>query len=386
MRRNIVKDKVFWSALSILCIVVFGGCENLLASIDKKTAPPNTPTNAVSICGNEENAVSWTSVTGATSYNLYWSTTTGVTTSNGTKITGVTSPYTHTGLTNGTTYYYVVTAVNAGGESSASAQASATPQVPIAGAPTGLGAVGGNAQNTVSWTSVTGATSYNLYWSTSSGVTTSNGTKISGVTSPYSHTGLTNGTTYYYIVTAVNAGGESSASGQASATPQVPIAGAPTGLGAVGGNAQSTVSWTSVTGATSYNLYWSTTSGVTTSNGTKIPGVTSPYTHTGLTNGTTYYYIVTAVNAGGESSASAQASATPQVPIAGAPTGLGAVGGNAQNTVSWTSVTGATSYNLYWSTSSGVTTSNGTKISSVTSPYTCSLPRFFPTHSRAAFH
>jgi len=85
----------------------------------------------------------------------------------------------------------------------------------------------------------------------------------------------------------------------------------PTGLAASAGNTLNTISWSAVSGATSYNLYWSTTAGVTTSTGTKITGVTSPYSHTGLTNGTTYYYIVTAVNAGGEGSAGAEVSATP---------------------------------------------------------------------------
>ncbi|MBI3585179.1 MAG: hypothetical protein HY096_14680 [Nitrospinae bacterium] len=84
--------------------------------------------------------------------------------------------------------------------------------------------------------------------------------------------------------------------------------------GTVGGStttaASTTISWNSVSGATSYNIYWSTTSGVTTSNGTKITNATSPYTHTGLTSGTTYYYVVTAVNSSGESSVSSQVSAT----------------------------------------------------------------------------
>jgi len=71
------------------------------------------------------------------------------------------------------------------------------------------------------------------------------------------------------------------------------------------------ISWSSVSGATSYNIYWSTTSGVTKTTGTKITGGTSPYTHTGLTNGTTYYYVVTAVNSYGESSESSQVTGTP---------------------------------------------------------------------------
>lgn len=84
----------------------------------------------------------------------------------------------------------------------------------------------------------------------------------------------------------------------------------PTGASATAGNGQITISWNAVTGATSYNIYWSTTSGVTKTSGTKISNATSPYTHTGRTNGTTYYYIVTAVNSSGESMASSQASAT----------------------------------------------------------------------------
>lgn len=94
-----------------------------------------------------------------------------------------------------------------------------------------------------------------------------------------------------------------------STTPTNPVPNPPTGLTVTAGNAQSTITWTVVTGATSYNLYWSTTSTVTTAS-SKIENIPSPFVHTGLTNGTTYYYILTALNATGESVPSAQMSAT----------------------------------------------------------------------------
>lgn len=72
---------------------------------------------------------------------------------------------------------------------------------------------------------------------------------------------------------------------------------APTGLIAASGNGQNTITWDAVQAATSYNIYWADTSGVTKTSGTKIPGIsTNSYTHTGLTNRINYYYIVTSVN------------------------------------------------------------------------------------------
>jgi hypothetical protein len=213
-------------------------------------------------------------------------------------------------------------------------------------APTGVSATAGNAQVTISWSAVSGATSYNLYFGTTTGVTKTTGTKITAVSSPYAHTGRTNGTTYFYVVTAVNSAGESAESAQVSATPQAPAPGAPTGVTATAGNAQVTISWSAVSGAISYNLYWSTTTGVTKTNGTKITGVTSPHTHTGLTNGTTYYYVVTAVNAGGESAESAQVGATPLPPAPGAPALSLLTSGLKQLNFSWGAPAGATYYQL----------------------------------------
>lgn len=86
-----------------------------------------------------------------------------------------------------------------------------------------------------------------------------------------------------------------------------------TGLAAEGGNAQVTLTWPDVPQATSYNVYWSLSPGVTKSNGTLIAGATSPYVHSGLTNGVPVYYVVTAVNAFGESAESAEVTATPAV-------------------------------------------------------------------------
>lgn len=84
--------------------------------------------------------------------------------------------------------------------------------------PTGLTAEPGTKQVTLDCNPVTRATSYNVYWKTSPGVTMADA-KISGVTLPYVHESLTNGTTYYYVVTAVGEDGESLPSSEASATP-----------------------------------------------------------------------------------------------------------------------------------------------------------------------
>lgn len=101
-----------------------------------------------------------------------------------------------------------------------------------------------------------------------------------------------------------------SMSGTGVASTALPPA-APMGVSATPGNGQITIRWNAVSGASAYNLYWSTGSG----NASLIANVTSPYIHTGRTNGVEHRYFVTAKNANGESDPSAWVSATP----AGAP-------------------------------------------------------------------
>jgi len=92
----------------------------------------------------------------------------------------------------------------------------------------------------------------------------------------------------------------------------VPAPPAPGGLAATGGDAQVVLTWNSSGGATSYNVKRATTSGGPYATVASVG--TTGYTDTGVVNDTTYYYVVSAVNAGGESANSAQASATPSAP------------------------------------------------------------------------
>ncbi|MGH8584455.1 MAG: PKD domain-containing protein, partial [Gammaproteobacteria bacterium] len=82
-------------------------------------------------------------------------------------------------------------------------------------------------------------------------------------------------------------------------------------LWAVPGEGEITLDWTPVPAAVSYDLYWSTSPGVTPLNGNKLTKITRPYIHTGLSNGTSYYYIVVATNNSGAAPASMEVSATP---------------------------------------------------------------------------
>ena len=286
----------------------------LVTSIGGGGSPPPAPTGLVATPGNAQVSLSWNASTGATSYNVKRSTTSGGPYT--TIATGVTATnFTNTQLVNGTTYFFVVTAVNSAGESGNSNQASATPLGTPPPAPTGLTATPGNAQVTLNWNASSGASSYNVKRSTTNGGPYT--TIATGVTSTsFTNTGLTNGTTFFFVVSAVNSAGESGNSNQASATPQLSVPPAPTNLVATPGDGQVSLSWNASSGATSYNVKRSTTSGGPYS--TVASGVTSTsFTNTGLTNGTTYFFVVSAVNSAGESGNSNQASATPQQSSAG---------------------------------------------------------------------
>ena len=275
---------------------------------------PAAPTNLVATPGNTQVSLTWNASTGATSYNVKRSTT------NGGPYTTIASPatngYTDTGLTNGTTYYYVVTAVNSAGESGNSNQASATPTLSIPPAPTGLTASAGNAQVSLSWNASSGATSYNVKRATVSGGPYT--TIASPTTTSYTDTGLTNGTTYYYVVTAVNGAGESGNSNQASATPTAADTTAPstpTGLTATSGpnRAQITLNWTASSDPDSPNISYEVWRS-NTQNGTysQIATVTTTtYTdNVGHSGRTRWYFVVAKDPTGNRSGNSSKVSGT----------------------------------------------------------------------------
>lgn len=90
----------------------------------------------------------------------------------------------------------------------------------LAAAPASFTATAGNQKNSLSWNSLSGANGYNIYFTTDGSLPSkTHGTKVINATTSYEHSGLTNGTSYRYIVTAYNAGGESVESSVIMATP-----------------------------------------------------------------------------------------------------------------------------------------------------------------------
>jgi hypothetical protein len=110
--------------------------------------------------------------------------------------------------------------------------------------------------------------------------------------------------------------------GQLSLTTATGVISAPNNLVATGGDAKVTLTWTAVTDATGYNVKRATTAGGPyTTIASNVTGTS--YVDTGLANGTTYYYVVTAITTDGESGNSNEASATPQAGGVNPPAGNG---------------------------------------------------------------
>src|SRR5271156_3756198 len=132
---------------------------------------------------------------------------------------------------------------------------------------------------------------------------------------------------------------------------QTTVPATPTGVAAVAGNAQVTLNWAGSSGATGYYVKRSTTTGGPYTQ-VSTQAATSD-TDTGLTNGTKYFYVVSAYNSAGQSANSAEVNATPVLPPPATPTGLAATAANMQVSLTWTTTPGASSYHVKRATTSG---------------------------------
>jgi hypothetical protein len=196
----------------------------------------------------------------------------------------------NTGLFAGATYYYVVTATNPAGTSVNSAQASATTSSATAppAAPTGVKAQGGNASVVLNWYASSGSTSYNVLRNGALAASTA------AIT--YTDTGRLAGTAYTYNIQAVSAAGTSANSATVSATTNAGLAAPPT-ITRIYSATTVSLTWTAVTGATSYNIGTGATAAGPFTVLSSVATTSGSYTATGAA---TLYYAVSTVNAAGQ--------------------------------------------------------------------------------------
>ena len=133
-----------------------------------------------------------------------------------------------------------------------------------------------------------------------------------GTTTTYVDTGLTNGTTYRYVIRTVDSIGEGADSDEVSTAPLLPPT-VPANLTATAGNTQVTLSWTAADRAAEYHIFRANTpTGALTRIATSSTITATRFVNTGLNNDTAYRYAVRAVNTSGESGNSTVATATPR--------------------------------------------------------------------------
>lgn len=224
-----------------------------------------------------------------------------------TKISG--SSYRDRGLTNGQIYFYTVSASSVAGEGPDSEPVQIKPVLQlrtpdITGESISQGAV-------ISWTAVEAAENYSVQRA----VYANGPYEVLGTveTTSYTDSNVISGKPYYYQVIAKNADSRSLESKVVVVKPQdregTPAAG-PQGVMTIPGNEQITLKWEPEAAADTYSVKRSLSEDG--SYVTIAEGLTDlSYTDTGLTNGDFYYYIVSAVTGGTES--------TPSLPVIDTP-------------------------------------------------------------------
>lgn len=296
---------------------------------------PVAPAMSVAAASDTQLNLAWTNVLGETNYVIQRSD------DGSTNWTTIVSPAvnvvtaSNTGLTADTRYYYRVIAHNASGDSAASAVVNGRTLLPTVGNVTATSA--SPTQVNLSWDDSTGESGYSI--ERFNGKIYVPIATVGADVHTYANSGLVAGTTYYYRVRAVNAGGASLMNTFAAGT-TIPLA---TALTATSTSTTAIrLNWTNVLGETGYRVEQSAdgSTGWTTLTTTGAEVLT--YTNTGLTTDTPYFYRVTAFNASGDAAASAVKTTRT---LLAAPTGLAASAPSAsQVNLSWSDSTGETGY------------------------------------------
>lgn len=313
------------------------GSEGLLSSeVTARRSGTYNP-SAFSVTGRTGSSISvaWPTVTGVTTYRMYKATNMAGPFTLTQAISNATS-YTYTSLSSNTSFYFKVAAMQAGVEYPSAILHGATlvdPSAPVADV--------GNNRLDVSWAPVGGASSYMLERTTDLTNFTTVASGIVGTT--YADNGVTNGNIYFYRITASFAEGNTTSPTSSGYTPGVTPQ-VPSGLSVVDNSTSTDLvfTWAPVSGATKYNLYMSTTSGVYS---TPIQSTTSNTNVlvSGLTAGTVHYFKVSALNGTLESAMSSEISVVPQ---STPPAPILRAASSTTIDLTWTAVPSAVTYNI----------------------------------------
>jgi hypothetical protein len=309
--------------------------------------PPQVPGGIAIMPGNGRLSIAWEAAAGASSYNVYISTSTTPPATPGRTTTETNAVI--DGLVNGANYYIWVQAQNSNGSSEYSAieagqpRPSTTPPA-VPGAP---GLTPGNGSLTVKWQPVATAESYEVWAGTSanSADASQRGGDISGGTTQTVITDLVNETTYYVWVKAKNNVGTSGFSPVASAKPSVVALAPPvapsTAPMASPGDGKLTLTWTAVEGATGYEVWKNSQDSLATATKHGEDITATSIDIDGLTNGTSYYFWIKAKNSAGTSEASPAASGAPEASVVGQTPASPVISlGDGELTIAWTALPG----------------------------------------------
>ncbi|MFB7141327.1 fibronectin type III domain-containing protein [Gottfriedia sp. NPDC056225] len=252
--------------------------------------PILSPTNVkVSASTYNSAKLSWTKADDVSGYDIYRSTSS---TGTYTKIATTSSTsYTNSSLNTGTTYYYKIKSYKKGTSTQYSDYSKIVSVKPALSTPTSVKATS-SSYNSVktSWSAVSGASGYEVYRSTSSNGTYS---RVGTITSTsYTNSSLTTNKTYYYKVKSYRVvSGKKVYGNYSSVVSAKPIPSVPTNFNATKvSSTSSKVSWSSVSGASGYEIYRSTS--ITGSYSLVKSTTSTSYTNSSLTKKKTYYYKV----------------------------------------------------------------------------------------------
>jgi hypothetical protein len=337
---------------------------------EAQTAPP-----AVTIFSPGQGAtgvsptasITWGAVVGATSYSVYFGTTTNppmVGSSTGTSYSPAMNP--------NTTYYWIITSVNVYGSTPSvpwfftTGAGQAPPAVTVFSP--GQGVTGVSTAASITWGAVAGAVSYNVYFGTTTNpplVGNTMGTSFTPTMAP--------NTLYYWSVTAVNSFGSTPSvlwfftTGAGGQAPPAVTVFSPA-QGATGVSTAASITWGAVSGATSYSVYF----GTSTSPPLATTTTSTSYTPPAMSPNTLYYWSVTAVNSFGMTPSvlwffSTGAGQAPPAVTVFSP-GQGMTGVSTTASITWGAVSGATSYMVYFGTSTSPPLATSTTETSYTPP------------------